>query len=1144
MFEAVDERDEGVPLPNDTGYQTRFVGHHQTREELKTAIKGKCRLLQVVGGPVVGKSRLAEQICKELIEESEDTGTKLKFVSILLRNAQSLRLVKMKILQEFSQKSTSFSIVDFQDDIEWILKSQKKTYFMVLFNDCDQMTSTNSLRTAFLEIIYALVTFPRVKVIITSRVQFSLPRINGSFQKTCRLKGLEDEEAMELLSQVAPNVDFTSHYEVILDICCRLPLLLIIVGQKLEEKRHMLSVKELCDFWETSPLEGLSADFGSDEDNIKKIIAKFVASLDNCLQKFLSVFAYFPGTFSADAAAYVAALPKVSHAKVLALIPLNDTSAIEYDKGRYSILPVIRRHANENLTHLRDTDSVRHRFCHFFSKLLTKANADLVRRSTDAVFGQVFEEWVNVEKVLREGALPTADLFRVNMEIIRDAPDIITVMVPESAEPFYRQCLSAAEIFGTEKDIGCIEACIGSAVGYSRGNGLREGIEFLKKAESKLTPEDGYQYVKLMAHFEWNYFRQGNMVEAARYQRKGLEITPSGPEERRTMRQQIAIRNHQALRLIRMGRCKEAITILLDTIEYATQNFEYNPTIRVMLNSLGLAYDGVKQRDKALKYCKASLAERRKYAKWSVRDLVIPLCNLAVMISDNKEFGIAIRLVDEALEIREKIAWEHLDTATALCSKGRVLKKWRKYSEAIEYFENAYRVQEACVKTHHALADIGNEIAFCLTGLGRVQEARDRYQQVINSRHRLQQQEELNALVLQAFGRLLEISDDDDWSRTAADMSQFLESLIAAEETLDSERSVRFRDKLYDIQTQINMRASEQVAGNNNHQEQIDLAPDISVMDQEKAQCDKMAVKQMSTDREDSRTVSLAKRISKLEMNRNNLSHTQNVVKAAPKCIGTTDILTMECKNGTGRDSNERGSDETECKTYHRKLYELSRKSKGESDPRTSSSADHKYDGQYCLRVTATDHECPRRSPEEHDERMGDKTSMIANSAEDLLKEISQENHTGPVFDVDMTGCKSLYETRQFPEDREMLSGTQRASSDNTLLKCCPNMVHSRGLHQTITSGSQSGEDIDLGFASDQIQVMGKETPCSEPNSVYSEHILAVTNIDCPMRTELPQIDLASEIQDGRPLLSEGSTLKGESVVLSDLETLKGDLKT
>lgn len=150
----------------------------------------------------------------------------------------------------------------------------------------------------------------------------------------------------------------------------------------------------------------------------------------------------------------------------------------------------------------------------------------------------------------------------------------------------------------------------------------------------------------------------------------------------------------------------------------------------------------------------------------------------------------------------------------------------------MEYFEKAYCVHEACVRTHVALANMGNEIAFCLRGLGRVQEARDRYREVINSRHRLQPQQEVNAVVLQAFDCLLEISDDDDWSKTAADMSQFLESLIASEETLDSDRSVRLRDKLDKIQAQINLRG-DQSGANNSFRERVNQAADISLKDQE-----------------------------------------------------------------------------------------------------------------------------------------------------------------------------------------------------------------------------------------------------------------------------------------------------------------------
>lgn len=268
--------------------------------------------------------------------------------------------------------------------------------------------------------------------------------------------------------------------------------------------------------------------------------------------------------------------------------------------------------------------------------------------------------------------------------------------------------------------------------------------------------------------------------------------------------------------------------------------------------------------------------------------------------------------------------------------------------------------------------------------------------------------------------------------------------------------------------------------------------------------------------------------ISSREANLNNLSQTRNTVKEASKCIGTN-VIRGETKGRRGH--------ATECKAYHTRLYELSRISARENNP---IPLGFKYGGNECLRLTAAEHECPRKSPEQHDERMGDDTYVKAKGSTDLPK----GDHTGSVTGLEMTDCKSLSGTSQYTEAKEMLSDTQKTSDENTLLKYCSMTMHQKGSSASIPSGTQSGVNTDPGFASYKIQDLDVKTLCSELNSVCSEHTLDVTNVDCPIATRLHQIDLIPEIQDGGPLLSEGSTLQAESLEISDSETLTGGCVT
>ncbi|XP_071965541.1 uncharacterized protein [Antedon mediterranea] len=186
-----------------------------------------------------------------------------------------------------------------------------------------------------------------------------------------RLKPLDIQDSIDLLTSITVNIDFTANTkETLAELCAGIPLALVIAATLLLDADSYCP-KELVDLLDKDRLEAMSKNNYCKEQQVHHVIKSSVDRLRCILKNEYIKLSVIPSSFNADAVAHILELPdnNPALAKQNVLIPLAIRSLVARDVlcDRFDIHDFLREYLSDELSSLPKEQllSLRNRYCVF-----------------------------------------------------------------------------------------------------------------------------------------------------------------------------------------------------------------------------------------------------------------------------------------------------------------------------------------------------------------------------------------------------------------------------------------------------------------------------------------------------------------------------------------------------------------------------------------------------------------------------------------------------------------------------------------------------------------------------------------------------------------------------------------------------------
>ena len=361
-------KSRSLPYPSKT-----FVGRDQELNELSEFVNfanSTYRIINIVGAPGIGKSTLAMHVGHHMLAG----GVEVHYVNMADFPDERVQQVLAEKVLESSEIVTE-NVVNFDRLLKWARDRYWSNHLLILDN-CDE--ALNHQKEKFQEAVERIVQQSlKVKVLMTTR-EISM---HLDYQKQYKLYELSMKSACDLLAeQVHGIVNLTYEgQEMIAKLTGKIPLALQIITSLLTLPIPP-SPEEIIKELENQPIQALSHDKLPENRQINASFRLSYKYLDRDLKRIGSYIAFFPGSFTKDAALHTvvqvvhgSAHEESERALARYLRSLVERSLLEYNTrtDRYHYHRLIREFFNvQNLDYTTKLKNFHSGFHEYYSRKL------------------------------------------------------------------------------------------------------------------------------------------------------------------------------------------------------------------------------------------------------------------------------------------------------------------------------------------------------------------------------------------------------------------------------------------------------------------------------------------------------------------------------------------------------------------------------------------------------------------------------------------------------------------------------------------------------------------------------------------------------------------------------------------------------
>ncbi len=385
---------------------TPFVGRtHDLRAIMDLVANPSCRLLTLVGPGGMGKTRLSQEVLRQLADKESSDG--LYFIGLQALNATSLIIPAIADAIGL----TFFQTANQQQELLDFLRPKR---LFIVFDNMEHLLGG-------VEIISAILAHaPEIRVLVTSRESLNLQEewlysLTGmGIPNTDAMETLESFSAVRLFVQTARRVypDFSVENERagIARICALvggMPLGLELAAAWV----RALSCDEIADEIANnlSILETSARNVPERHRTMRGVLAQSWTLLTNEEQQVMIRLAVFQGGCTREAAEVVAG------ASLRVLSGLVDKSWLRWDSDnrRYDLHELLRQYAEEQLIAAGQLDTARNAHAAFFARWMQKREGEIKFRRQDEALDDIECDFANV-RLAWQWATDTADADLIN----------------------------------------------------------------------------------------------------------------------------------------------------------------------------------------------------------------------------------------------------------------------------------------------------------------------------------------------------------------------------------------------------------------------------------------------------------------------------------------------------------------------------------------------------------------------------------------------------------------------------------------------------------------------------------------------------------------------------------------------------------
>ncbi|KAK3577449.1 hypothetical protein CHS0354_032300 [Potamilus streckersoni] len=520
-----------------------FVGRQDVLAELDNAWKENHLIYGIYGLRSVGKSRTVREFLKRKYCEIESSAlqylnvmkllivqTDLKFIdhkeTLYTQLCASLGILPQGVNLSNTKKhfDTCVEYIGNNTDLLYvfIFENAEKTY-EISFDTKEKCTMKDELQKLCVDLVTSCTN---VRIFLTSTTELLFAQTKKVFYK-CELKPMSQEDSTQLLTSVASEMRSHDCTEKIVNLCCGLPLALIIVGSSLTQE----GFQEPMDFVESLTecrIKALSNESFTKEDRIEDLYSEFLLKLTVVFQQRLAVLGFIPGTFSAkQATELLDEGHSIAVTKSEVLVPLKRRSMLTYhpDTKRLDIHGILRD-CLEVYIIIKDLPGVCIKYCKIFTEEMEKIAKQIDSREYAEALAVFSLEYPNLRKLLRLLSIhenTKEDTYPFMIQISSTCSSLIEKFLAADSEKFYDCSLKLASQYGKVRDEAIIKIAYGSMQTMSKGDFLA-GETYYHEALRVLREDKSKDVASLYLKLGNNLYYQWRGEEAYRYLLESLGI--------------------------------------------------------------------------------------------------------------------------------------------------------------------------------------------------------------------------------------------------------------------------------------------------------------------------------------------------------------------------------------------------------------------------------------------------------------------------------------------------------------------------------------------------------------------------------------------------------------------------------------------
>ena len=425
------------------GLHHYLAGQMLVVEDVMFRIRSGFSIIQLTGLPLVGKSYIAQRVAYDLAQNSlQWFGRTAQIHAINLRRVPPI----IRDLRRVVFNSLGCKDEGIPGDLRrlWQVLESVPQMHVFIFENAEIMDMTNELRDEFLTLCTSLSASKNVRLIMTSRIQYQLKRAVSEFH-SIEVQPLSIEDSRQLFRFIVGDLGLWEHNLV--PLCAGIPHVITTVARAIHE--DLYTPEEMQVILKSSRLVAFTIN-ATEHNNMHTELEKCVQKLTGMyLKKKCADLAYIPGTFSAEAAAYITDSVSVAATKHDVIDPLHSVNLIlrnNLQGDRFQIHAFVKALIEDRYGFFRDESLIRNRYCKFFAQLLQRL-APLADRSRGQKFHLITQELTNLEKLLQQAVHLIDEHYDLFFDIAYNAEyHIINLMPKKESVDFYEATMNTAKL--------------------------------------------------------------------------------------------------------------------------------------------------------------------------------------------------------------------------------------------------------------------------------------------------------------------------------------------------------------------------------------------------------------------------------------------------------------------------------------------------------------------------------------------------------------------------------------------------------------------------------------------------------------------------------------------------------------------------